>query len=142
MPGCASTVRPNLTQHKASLSLCVTGPIGQGCIIQGTHSPRETKPGVTKSQRDHPGTHCSVIQHPVADLDNHLNAVQGQDTSVRDAISMGLNILGPLVRGTQCPWDGPLRFFVFRLKTHFIRRHIVMASNKPHFKIRFYPEKI
>jgi hypothetical protein len=55
MPGCCtSTVRPNLTQHKVSLSRCNRthwsgmhclrdGASSKGRIVQGTHRPRDTK---------------------------------------------------------------------------------------------------
>ncbi len=55
-------VRPNLTQHKVSLS-----QYNKGRIIQGTQNP-----GDTKSQMDQPGTHCSGTQRPGTPLGHPL----------------------------------------------------------------------
>ncbi len=55
MPSCASTV-----QQKVSLSQC------NRTHQSGIHYLRDaSSKGHTKSQTDHPGTHCSGIQHPV-----------------------------------------------------------------------------
>jgi hypothetical protein len=66
------TVRPNLTQHKVSLS-----QYNKGRIIQGTQNPEDTK-----SQMDQPGTHCSGIQrhvtpkgHPLKTLLKHVQNI-------------------------------------------------------------------
>ncbi len=61
---------PDLTQHKVSMSQCnrtqrsgmhcLRNASSKGHIVQGTQNL-----GDTKSQTDHPGTHCLGIQHPV-----------------------------------------------------------------------------
>jgi hypothetical protein len=70
MPSCASAVQHDLTQQKVSLSQCnkthqsgmhyLRDASSKGHIVQGIQNP-----GDTKSQTDHPGTHCLGRQHPV-----------------------------------------------------------------------------
>ncbi len=90
---CLSAPLQNLTQQKVSLSQCkrihqsgmhyLRNASSKGQIVQGTQNP-----GDKKSQTDHPGAHCSGIQHPVILCQTGMKSRSSKRCTVADVIKI------------------------------------------------------